>query len=759
MDDVLPVALLHLREAEVVRLCGLARAARGQDWARAGKVHQAERSAGTLRATVLEGGAARAVQARFSDSGLDAWDCVCSPAAPDQTSSSLAIRPPCEHVAALLSLWVRKPEQFRRAERAADDSAASVPARRTPLALAEADKAADEAAAAPVVPDSPVPALVHNFSMPVPMLAPNGADLERLDEPLRPLLNLLALSGGSVTVQEAQRLFVRLELGEPEVALAALERLQEAGFVQPVFAAASPSSIPKQAAATGNQTGWAIPDAVLSHILRVVPLEPLSEAPDLAQPAPGLTVQRADLVLPRLLVLLAAQVVDRSVPEPQTAASQPPALHSLVDVDATLADQWAPRLEVSPEQARFGLALLRALGMLPQTAAAWTREQRAAALARPPFSAEQARELLLRVYRLALARPAAEVARDLFAQWLHAESARELVELRDAGVRVAWQRERESRHAPNIAAENLAARRFIVDLLRWVPAGRWWSFSSLVEFVWRFQPGFLRGRQQTFLRPQWWLERLPGGQPLAMDERAAWRQAEGRYIALLLRRALCWLGVVELALDEQGRLKGFRVTPLGAFLLGTAARGKSGVPMSANAPSPPERPEPERPDALQVQDDGILLAALDALPMERLEMLLWWCEPAGATATALRFRPSARAFAAALDAGQDLAAWRAWLRALPPSAALTALLDDIERWAARYGQVRLVDGATLLEVIDPALLPELEATLDLARQYIDHRLAPGLAVLRSDAVVALLEELRRRGYSPWVTDDETTDRP
>jgi hypothetical protein len=722
VEDFLPAALLHLREAEVVRLCGLARAARGQDFARTGKVSQAERLAGTLRATVLEGELARAVQARFSESGLDAWECACSPASPDETSSMLIARPPCEHVAALLSLWVREPEQFRRA----------VPTR--PVPEARERGAAASAAEAPQV-SEPEPA-------PVP--SPTLADLAHLEETLSRLLNLLVLAGGRVTAEEAKRLFTRLELGEPEAALAALERLREAGFVLPVFAASSP----RPRAAADGPSGWMVSEAALGFVRRVVPLKPLSELPEPERSALGLHVQAAALALPRLLVLVAAQLVDRSASASHAAESQQREPRSLLELDAALAGQWASQLQAAPEQVRFCLALLRGLGVLPATLAARPREPRSAALARPPFAAEQARETLLRVSRLALARPEAEVLRDLFAQWLHDENARELVELRDAGVRVAWQSQRQSRHALTLAAENRAARQFMVEMLRWVPVGQWWDFGALVEFVWRFQPGFLRGRQETFLRPQWWLERLPDGQPLAMDVRAEWRQAEGRYIALLLRRALHWLGVVDLALDAQGRLKGFRVTALGAFLLGA---GPMPEPLPASAPAQPEM--------LQVHDDGTLLAALDDMSLEWLEMLLWWCEPLGATATALRFRPSAERFAAALDAGRDVAAWRGWLEALPQRAALTALLEQMERWAALYGQVRLSEAAALLEVADVALLHELEATLGLSARYVDYELAPGLVVLRPAAVEALLEAMQRRGYSPWVVNDEAADRP
>lgn len=800
MDEYLPVALLHLREAEIVRLCGLTRAARGQEYARTGQVRQAERAAGTLRAAMQAGEAARTVLARFSDSGLDAWACSCSPAQPEQASSPLVAHPPCEHVAALLYLWVREPERFRVTALPAGSS----PAPGAGLAATGAQPSEPFAAAAPVeasprtqkrvskplFPAAPAPS---GPSAPAAASAAAPADLEQLDAGLRRFFELLALAGGSVTESEAQRLFARLGLGEPEAALPALERLHQHGFIQPVFAAA-PSS--RYASLADHPSGWAIPAALLEQTPRVLPLSPLrasprvaeqtereevqtpaegaalEQAPEALPPEAGLREERAAEGLPALLFLVAAQMVDRSAPAPQAAASQKPASRSAFDLDAALAQQWAPRLHTPPEQLRFCLGLLRLLGLLPQPPERAGAPPSAAALPGPIVSYAQARETLLRAYRVLSGRSEEEVLRDLFIHWLRARSTRELVELRDAGVRVAWLSQRESRSSPDIAAENQAARQFVVKLLRWAPVGRWWSFGSLVEFVWRFQPAFLRGRQQTFLRPLWWLERLPEGQPLAMDVRADWRQGEGRYLALLLRRDLHWLGVVDLALDEQGRLKGFRVTPTGAWLLGAVA-AVEGMPeahasATRHAPAATVSAAASQAQAAgdaapvsaapHVQKDGILLVPLADLQAGMLDTLLWWCEPLGATREALRFRPGAERVAAALDAGQDIAAWLAWLEQHPrKSAALTALLAQARRWAALYGQVRLHESAALLEVDDPALLRELEMTLTLLAQSIDHTLAPGLAVLRPDAAGALVEEMQRRGYSPWIIDDESPE--
>jgi hypothetical protein len=253
------------------------------------------------------------------------------------------------------------------------------------------------------------------------------------------------------------------------------------------------------------------------------------------------------------------------------------------------------------------------------------------------------------------------------------------------------------------------------------------------------------------------------GAVLRGEVRAEWRAGEGRYLALLFRRALHWLGVLDLAFDAQGRLQAFRVTEPGARLLAGAAATVAAVPpaVAPAATIPKKKPTKKQPTKQQppswaVRDDGVLvsLAGLRAGAVD-LEAALAWCEPAGATSEGLLLRPTARRVAAALDAGHALEAWLAWLEAnTAANAARGALLARLRGWAARYGRARLYPAVALLEVADAALMRELErvASLDARR---DHALSPELAVIRSADVEPLLEELRRRGYAPWMMPDET----
>ncbi len=710
--DALPLALLRLHESEIVRLCGLTRAAQGQEAARQGKITQAERVAGTLRATMLEGETSRVVAAHFSDAGMEGWECSCPvfaerQAAPSTASSRGAspadlppepIRAPrfplfaCEHVAALLSAWLLNPRQFHT-----EGAAPSEPLARGPVLQAKE--------AAPVSPTVDQP--------------PASAALESLGPAARRLLGLLALAGGRASDEEARRLFARVGLGPIEAAPQTLKQLHEVGWLERL----QPDSLRRaRPLASTEPQGWAIPAVLLAQVPREVALEEMPAVD-------ALTIAPADASrLPGLLVLALSLVLADTVPDERVRMLQ-------------------GQLALPAEQARFFLMLLFLVGLLPE--GQFTRMGSAEV-----NSGAAAGELLLRGARFLLWRKDDEVARDLLLLWRHAHLTGELIDLREVGVRVVTLHRRERLRGADIAAENQAAKAFVLDLLGAVPAGRWWSFGSWVEFVWRFRPEFLRGRQQALLRPEWWLERVEDGKTLSPEVRAEWRQAEGRYLALLFRRALHWLGLLDLAFDAQGRLKAFRVTPDGARLLQKAAMAvdeqESAAPAVPTAPMLPEHAQ--KPLPLRAMEGGRLLvpaAALRDADPEAVETLFQWCEPAGATAEGLLVQPTARRVAAALDAGGDLEAWLAALASTKPvQPAVSALIARVRGWAAAYGRVRLYPAATLLEVADAALMRELERVVNLAERR-DHALSPEMAVIRPADVEPLIEELRRRGYAPW----------
>lgn len=117
MPEPPPEAMLRLREADVVRLCGLAAAARGLALVDRHAVMRARREGARLSGIVHDSGPAAAVTwveiaptAGAIEAG--AWECAHpgdgSAGAPGDGRPALA----CAHVAALLTAWIRRPGDF-----------------------------------------------------------------------------------------------------------------------------------------------------------------------------------------------------------------------------------------------------------------------------------------------------------------------------------------------------------------------------------------------------------------------------------------------------------------------------------------------------------------------------------------------------------------------------------------------------------------------------------------------------------------------
>lgn len=111
--------LLRLREADVVRFCGLEAAARGLELAARHAVKHGRRIESRLEATVADESECAVSLGLPADavSHLISWSCSYDSATLPGGASG--VPPGCAHVAAVLTAWIRAPGDF-----AADDSAA-----------------------------------------------------------------------------------------------------------------------------------------------------------------------------------------------------------------------------------------------------------------------------------------------------------------------------------------------------------------------------------------------------------------------------------------------------------------------------------------------------------------------------------------------------------------------------------------------------------------------------------------------------------
>ena len=90
----------------------------------------------------------------------------------------------------------------------------------------------------------------------------------------------------------------------------------------------------------------------------------------------------------------------------------------------------------------------------------------------------------------------------------------------------------------------LAGRLAALDLIRTVPADKWWSVAEFVDAVHEADPGFMRppgGFESWYLQSAYEKRSLHGFE--------AWEQVEGQYLRYLITRPMLWLGLSEVSRD------------------------------------------------------------------------------------------------------------------------------------------------------------------------------------------------------------------
>lgn len=752
-------ALLRLREADVVRLCGLAAAAAGLEAAARHAVLRARREGGRL-AAVVAGEAECAVWAEFTDDGdlnTTRWGCTCEP------GTSAPGPPACSHVAALLAAWIRDPDIFDAAA-AAPPPSPTPPGPRPAGAAPPREPPQARGAGAP----RPMPAPTTRGPLPLGeelarlparelqamALRVLGADLPehearlrlaealaddvylsavvaRLDAGAQSLLGLLNLLGGIATTADLEGIAERS--GRSPAAMrddaAVLERhgLLFRAVGPPQFAPAGDE--PRRAL-----TGWRVPREIRVALDLTLPLERLP-AHGNGPPLLGASPQEHQALRPQ-----------RGSPRPLCLA-----LALLAHAPAPLGPIARASAGEAARQPSTTSGSNRVLASIPGDLAPGRLHELARGAGLEPGATRLARRVLLLAREQAEGQPISDIAsvpeaerplvlRAGFRLWANAAVPAELADLAHSGapVRARFDATHPAFTMAAIGEDCAAGRRFVLRLLRAAQPGTWYALDALLDLIWRLRPLFLRGRQQTYSAPMWWLER--DGRQLRPGVREEWLAGEGEYLCALLAGPLYDWGALDLARDTMRQPQAFRLAPFGRFLLGhegdaqqvdieAALRGKWGPPALAT-----------REGALAVQ------------PLAAAAGLLWalahWARPTSVAGGRLIVTPSPDLACAAFDRDVKPDDLLARLRALEvpggPRAA-EALAQPLAAWRAAYGQTRIEAGWALLEARDaPALVEALAAVPDVAARC--RRLGETFALVPAGDLPALQKALTRRSY-------------
>jgi len=813
MDDVVPSALQRLRAADIIRMAGLAVASMGQEYCRIGAVRATMRRGAKLLGIVdtshlgdvsLPGarGTAAAdqgpveqrrcsVEVEIQSSSTWHASCTCSP-------NTVAM---CRHAAALLYQWLAHPNTFV-APSSSDfrTSSRTAPAKREggnqatggqSRALQSARQGGQVAYTVKMRGPTPSANLVDILSqnglselrgiareydiatggqhkqqlveaiagaLRQPELVRRSASI--LEKPQRQLLATLTLAGGSLSDEDLRSLYERFSFGPADSLQGILLSLQSKGLL---FRTSLNSSPQQRIGLSGMlyDVGWYVP-AEVQAVLRVsVPITPF----DVEKKADGgdgvadhIQIQQVEAYSLLADLLLVARALDgyrmEHYDERDERAGGMRGMNTLATLRSFSAGAHDETTLVAPPGGLpSATALERLQSDVPRTAQflrfAFRLLRLADLLHKDDGGMPGSLRLLPNAARLLLGPASAEVARDLFELWLTHAGYEELFDLQEEGLQL------KCRTTPlnnpilrpgELEAENSEARQLLVALVAQAPLNQWVSFSAFARFIYRLNPTFLQKRQRLFPSPHWWLEQEEG-RPLQPAQMGDWMRAEGHYLARLLRGPLHWWGISDLALSGDGRLLAFRLTPVAGLLL----NGVEPVEQEVEEAQ-------ERAPVLDVLETGELLveSRTDSWPL--IELIEDFAEVAGVRGGRLCYRLAPGSLAEALGRGQQPGNLLKLLRKIAKdeehsNSPLSCLLAQLEGWIASYGRVRLYTGVSMVEVADNLVMRELSATTSLEEQIVKS-ITPTLMILTKQGMERIVEDLKRRGQSPLLHEED-----
>ena len=89
----------------------------------------------------------------------------------------------------------------------------------------------------------------------------------------------------------------------------------------------------------------------------------------------------------------------------------------------------------------------------------------------------------------------------------------------------------------------------------------------------------------------------------------------------------------------------------------------------------------------------------------------------------------------------------------PSTGPLARLLAQLERWVAGYGRVRIYTDVHMLEAADTTVMRELSATTTVDEQIVQ-TISPTLHILKRSGAESIIDDLKRRGQTPLLHDEE-----
>lgn len=318
-----------------------------------------------------------------------------------------------------------------------------------------------------------------------------------------------------------------------------------------------------------------------------------------------------------------------------------------------------------------------------------------------------------------------EALAQLAQAWLHSEEHNDL------------------HHVPHLQPEGewsndpLGTRRFVMTLLKVIPAHTWWSFSAFLADLRRDFPDFQRPASDY---DSWFIRDTRNDAFLRGFEH--WDDVDGALIRYLITGPLHWLGIIDLAIPEEEAVPdgatAFRLSRWAAHLLGGASDhlGSANPPKFSNEDVP-----------IHVRSDGRVSIPFLS-PRAARYQLARFCQWEKPTSHEYRYRFTPSSLERAIDQGlkiqhlQTLLARHA--QNIPPN-----IIKALDRWDQRGTEARL-QSALILRLSSPELLKTLRSSR--AARYLGDPLGPTTVIIKPGTGEKVLEILTEMGHLGEIID-------
>jgi len=341
-------------------------------------------------------------------------------------------------------------------------------------------------------------------------------------------------------------------------------------------------------------------------------------------------------------------------------------------------------------------------------------------------------------------RSLAERTTELYRAWLKMSAWNELLRISDLSIDFSNNRDRSAGKSVQ------DARAFVVRLLKDLPTGAWLLASGVVEEASRTNYEFLLPRD--YRTPYHYYSYQPNPYSAyynalmwdfhIYDEAEGWDRVEAGFIRAVLTEPLHWLGLLDLAYGQDGRLLAVRLTPLGQVVI-------AGLDVSV----------PESVGGRLVVQPNFQLFALEPIGEHVLAVLDRFAERVRAERGAFEYRLTRDSVYTAQQGGMKTQVMIAFLERESGAKLPQNIARTLEEWGEKHERIVFRPGARVLEAQSEALLDEVLADPAVA-PLVDRRLTPTVALLRPDADVrgALAPALLAQGELAAVTE-RATPRP